>query len=105
MGVRGEVQPREEVHPRGSGGQFDLLDPVGLDQVGGDLHAEGREDLAGIKGCRHQGWDGTLKGGPLFQRLAAQVAKPGIAAVSKTAGRKAAQVQILPWALLSIGAP
>ena len=29
----------------------------------------------------------------------AQVAKPGIAAVSKTAGRKAAQVQILPWAL------
>ena len=31
--------------------------------------------------------------------LPAQVAKPGIAAVSKTAGRKAAQVQILPWAL------
>lgn len=30
----------------------------------------------------------------------AQVAKPGIAAVSKTAGRKAAQVQILPWALV-----
>ena len=29
----------------------------------------------------------------------AQVAKPGIAAVSKTAGRKAAQVQILPRAL------
>ncbi len=35
----------------------------------------------------------------LFRRAAAQVAKPGIAAVSKTAGRKAAQVQILPWAL------
>ena len=34
-----------------------------------------------------------------FSALAAQVAKPGIAAVSKTAGRKAAQVQILPWAL------
>ncbi len=35
----------------------------------------------------------------LFHSRAAQVAKPGIAAVSKTAGRKAAQVQILPWAL------
>ncbi len=35
----------------------------------------------------------------LMQTVAAQVAKPGIAAVSKTAGRKAAQVQILPWAL------
>lgn len=34
-----------------------------------------------------------------IQSIAAQVAKPGIAAVSKTAGRKAAQVQILPWAL------
>ena len=34
-----------------------------------------------------------------FHSRAAQVAKPGIAAVSKTAGRKAAQVQILPWAL------
>ena len=41
----------------------------------------------------------------LFHFSAAQVAKPGIAAVSKTAGRKAAQVQILPWALFRIEAP
>ena len=39
-------------------------------------------------------------------RAAAQVAKPGMAAVSKTAGCKASQVQILPWAFfLSIGLP
>ncbi len=38
-------------------------------------------------------------GNPPFLLPTAQVAKPGIAAVSKTAGRKAAQVQILPWAL------
>ena len=38
--------------------------------------------------------------GDIFMGIpTAQVAKPGIAAVSKTAGRKAAQVQILPWAL------
>ncbi len=37
----------------------------------------------------------------IIHSMAAQVAKPGIAAVSKTAGRKAAQVQILPWALES----
>lgn len=36
----------------------------------------------------------------VFHSSTAQVAKPGIAAVSKTAGRKAAQVQILPWAVL-----
>lgn len=39
-------------------------------------------------------------GNILFLESTAQVAKPGMAAVSKTAGRKAPQVQILPWALL-----
>jgi hypothetical protein len=39
-------------------------------------------------------------GNILFLGYTAQVAKLGMAAVSKTAGRKASQVQILPWALL-----
>ena len=39
----------------------------------------------------------------LIRPPAAQVAKPGMAAVSKTAGWKASQVQILPWALYPVG--
>src|SRR2546427_464720 len=86
MDVRREPELSHQIVPARILGQLDRPRLPSGKQLRGDAH------------------DGTVKTGLDLSVHRAQVAKPGIAAVSKTASLTGAQVQILPWAL-SRGGP